>query len=347
MVTVNQAKKPFALPLRVVGFIFLAAVVVTSAVTPAQADTVRACLVRTIDTSRWSPPSPDPMGITVLPNGHLLVSDSEVEECVNSNPPVYWHGVNLFEADRSGTLLATATTYTPPPGSCTPFFGPGPNFTSEPTGVTINPTNGHLFFSDDDKKRIFEVDLGPDGKYGTADDIVTSFSTSPLNPAVKVDPEGVAFGEGDLFVVSGGISGGGGDAAVYQIDPGPNGRFDGVPPAGDDVVVNRFEVAPLGVGDSEGVAFDSDTGNLYVIGRDRHLIEVTTTGVLVRTIDISALPFVAPADVVYAPGSLNLLIKHLYIVDRGVDNNVDPLENDGKMYEITVNPIECILPPPL
>jgi len=126
-----------------------------------------------------------------------------------------------------------------------------------------------------------------------------------------------------------------------------NGRFDGVPPAGDDVVVNRFEVAPLGVGDSEGVAFDSDTGNLYVIGRDRHLIEVTTTGVLVRTIDISALPFVAPADVVYAPGSLNLLIKHLYIVDRGVDNNVDPFENDGKIYEITLNPIECILPPPL
>ena len=103
----------------------------------------------------------------MLPNGHLLVSDSEVEECVNNNPPVYWHGVNLFEADRSGTLLATATTYTPPPGSCIPFFGPGPSFTSEPTGVAINPTNGHLFFSDDDKKRIFEVDLGPDGKYGT------------------------------------------------------------------------------------------------------------------------------------------------------------------------------------
>ena len=78
MVAVNQAKKPFALPLRVVGFIFLAALVVTSAVTAAQADTVKACLVRITDTSQWSPPSPDPAGITVLPNGHLLVSDSDV-----------------------------------------------------------------------------------------------------------------------------------------------------------------------------------------------------------------------------------------------------------------------------
>src|SRR5437867_10227159 len=235
MFAVMQHKELFTPRLLLVGAVFLAVLGVTT-VTSAQAGTIKACLVQTVNTSAWSPPSPDPAGITLLPNGHLLISDSEVEECVNSNPPVYWHGVNLFEADRSGTLLATATTYTPPPGSCTPFFGPGPNFTSEPTGLAINPTNGHLFISDDDKKRIFEVDLGPDGKYGTADDTVTSFSTSPLNPAVKVDPEGVAFGEGDLFVVSGGISGGGGDAAVYQIDPGPNGRFDGVPPAGDDVV---------------------------------------------------------------------------------------------------------------
>jgi len=103
----------------------------------------------------------------------------------------------------------------------------------------------------------------------------------------------------------------------------------------------------LGVLDPEGVAFNPDSGTLYIIGTDRHLVEATTTGALVRTIDISALPVVAPSDVVYAPGSLIPVVKHLYITDRGVDNNVDPLENDGKMYEITVNPIECILPPPL
>src|SRR5256885_11439668 len=39
-----------------------------------------------------------------------------------------------------------------------------------------NPTNGHLFFSDDDLLKVFEVDLGPDGVYGTADDRVTSRS---------------------------------------------------------------------------------------------------------------------------------------------------------------------------
>src|SRR5439155_13804913 len=303
MVTVNQAKKPFALPLRVVGFIFLAAVVVTSAVTTAHADTIKACLIHTIDTSRWSPPSPDPMGITLLPNGHLLISDSEVEECVNDSPPVYWHGVNLFEADLSGTLLATATTYTNNSSTC-PIphpTGTASNFTDEPTGIAINPRNRHLLFSDDDRKKIFEVDLGPDGRYGTADDSVTSFSATALNTVDGIDPEGVGFGLGDLFVADGGQGG----SSVYQIDPGPNGVFDGVPPTGDDVIVNHFDTASLGAGDPEGVTFNPDTGTLYIVTNlDKHLIETTTTGVLVNQIDITALSPHSPGDVVYAPSSL-------------------------------------------
>src|SRR5947207_252935 len=311
MFAVKQHQKPLSPWLLLGGTVFLATLVslTSPVISVAVAGTLKACLIHTIDTSRWSPPSPDPAGIALLPNGHFLVSDSEVEECVNSNPPAYWHGVNLFEADRSGTLLATATTYTPPPSSCTPFFGPGPNFTSEPTGIARNPTNGHLFFSDDDLLKVFEVDLGPDGVYGTADDRVTSFSTAALNSPPEVfNPEGVAFGLGDLFVVSAGKPGGEGTTDVYQLDPGPNGRFDGLPAVGgDDVVVNHFRTDTFnpGVTDPEGIAFNPDHTSLYIIGRDRHLIETTPSGTLINQIDITPVDTCTPADVAYAPSSLN------------------------------------------
>src|SRR6266540_6789 len=159
MLAAKQHKKPPLLWLLLGGTVFLSLLVsLTSPVISAvAADTIKACLVQTIDTSLWSPPSPDPAGITSLPNGHLLISDSEVEECVNGQLPVYWQGVNLFEADRVGALLATSTTYTHLSGSCpTPPTGTASNFSSEPTGVAINPSNHHLFFSDDNQKKIFE-----------------------------------------------------------------------------------------------------------------------------------------------------------------------------------------------
>src|SRR5207237_3678542 len=47
------------------------------------------------------------------------------------------------------------------------------------------------------------------------------------------------------------------------------------------------------------------------------------------------------SDVALAPGSVNHSETHLYISDSGVDNNADPTENDGKVYEISLDPAEC------
>jgi hypothetical protein len=56
------------------------------------AEAVQASMVQTIDTSQFSPPSPDPAGITYLDSSNtLLVSDSEVNEM-----PIFT-GDNLFE----------------------------------------------------------------------------------------------------------------------------------------------------------------------------------------------------------------------------------------------------------
>jgi DNA-binding beta-propeller fold protein YncE len=138
-------------------------------------------LVNEIDASAWSPPSPDTAGIVYSESsGRLLVSDSEVNEMT------IYAGVNFFETTLSGGVLETANTL---------------SFSDEPTGLGINPQNGHIFVSDDwQGLYVYEVDLGPDGNMGTGDDTVTFFDTETFNGS---DPEGVAYAQGKLFVIDG------------------------------------------------------------------------------------------------------------------------------------------------
>ena len=64
--------------------------------------------------------------------------------------------------------------------------------------------------------------LGDDGLYDTADDIITHFRSGDFGSS---DPEGIAFDDwrGHLFVVDGT------NEEVYDVDPGENGIFDGLP----------------------------------------------------------------------------------------------------------------------
>jgi uncharacterized protein YjiK len=267
-----------------------------------------AILVQTINTYQWSPPSPDPMGITYLADSNrLLLSDSEVEEI-----PALFTGVNLFEFTLAGNLSKTYSTT---------------SFSNEPTGVAVNRGNGHWFLSNDDEKKVFEVDLGADGSFGTADDSVTWLNTLSFNSA---DPEDVAFDSrrGHLLIADGL------NAEVYDIAPGANGRFDGLAPAGDDQLTH-FDTHDMDIDDPEGITWNSDTGNLYITGHGAAtVIETTIEGALIRMIDISFIR--APAGLAYAPSSANIADRSLYIVDRGVDNNTSKGENDGKVYEIAL-----------
>jgi hypothetical protein len=265
-------------------------------------------LVQIIDTSLWSPPSPDPSGVDYHPGmQRLIVSDSEVNEM-----PIY-DGVNVFLAQTDGTLT----------GGCNTL-----DFSNEPTEVTVNPANGHIFFSDDSEKRIFEVNPGPDNVYCTGDDIVTWFRTAAFNSR---DPEGVAYGQGNLFIADGV------NTQVYRVSPGPNGVFDGVPPAGDDQVTD-FDTASMGLRDPEGIGFHQGRGTLFIVSRkDKILVETTPDGTVVQTFDIRFLNAVAPAGVGTGPGSQNPSVTNIYLSARGVDNNSDPDENDGKIYELALD----------
>ena len=269
-----------------------------------------ASLVQKINASKFKPPSPDSAGIAYnATSDSLLMSDSEVNEMR------IYKGVNVFELTRSGSLFARFDTT---------------DFSDEPTGVAINPANGHCFFSDDTNPSVYEVDPGPDGTCLTGDDTVTSFETDDFGSG---DPEGVAFGQGTLFVVDGV------NAEFYAVTPGANGVFDGVPPSGDDQVTS-CDTASLGVNDPEGITFDTASGHLFVVGKPKtQMAQISTACELVRMIDISAANAVRPAGLTLAPGSVSPGVMTFWLTDRGIDNDPQPDENDGKIFELSLAPV--------
>lgn len=273
--------------------------------------------VQTVNASAGLVPSPDPSGIAYIPTlNQLLICDGEVDEMSG-----LFTGANLFETNLSGSLLATGTTL---------------GYSIEPTGIAFNPTNQHLFISDDDKREIFEIVAGADGLYNTSDDLVTSFDTAKFN---SLDPEGVAYDSADnlLFIIDG-IN-----TEVYQVNPGANGVFDGIPASGGDDVVTNFDVQIIGIFDPEGIHYDSTSGHLFLVGNNRNLIyEITTTGALVQRYNTAAANILHNGDITLAPSSNQPSVTNFYVVDRGIDNDIDPSENDGRLYEFTLaaeNPI--------
>jgi hypothetical protein len=254
--------------------------------------------VKTTNTSQFSSPSPDPSGITYLNQSNtLLISDGEVDEIPN-----LFQGKNLFETDLAGSLQNTYTTSA---------------YSLEPTGVDYNPTNRFLYSSDDNSDRIFQLNPGTDGIYNTFDDFSSVlFSTRTFN---SFDPESVVYSPttGNLFIVDGVNS------EVYQVTT-------------SGTLISQFDTESLGIVDPEGGTL-LDNGNLAIIGfPENRVAEVTTSGALVQVYDISAANPIKPAGLALAPSSQNASQRSLYIVDRGIDNNVDPNENDGRMFEFSL-----------
>ncbi|HSF61103.1 MAG TPA: cadherin domain-containing protein, partial [Gaiellaceae bacterium] len=271
-------------------------------------------LENTVNMGGLSPPSPDPSGITYLPDpiDRLMISDGEVEETVNG--VTHFQGSNVWELSRTGGVLRTTNLSNLPP-AVVPI-------SNEPTGVAFNPNTGHYYFSDDGQKKIYDLNPGADGLVGTSGDSWTSFDTTA---AGNGDPEGVAFDTfgGHLFVADGV------NKEVYEYTT-------------LGTLVNHFDVEQYGVSDPETVEFNRVTGTLFVLS-DRNnsgpdapiIVETTRSGALLQTISVSASNGFKPAGLAYAPASNGSGAQRFYIVDRGVDNNNDPNESDGKLYELT------------
>jgi hypothetical protein len=272
----------------------------------AQAATLSASLVATRTTSTWAVPSPDPSGITWDPVAdQLIISDSEVDEM-----PLY-RGTNLFVASRTGQQAAF-------PGGTTLTWS------REPTGVSFQPATRSLFVSDDDKDLIFKVQAGNDGRYGTADDTRTSFSTAAFGNG---DPEDMAIDtevtpDGHVLAIDG--SG----KEIYEYAPGANGAY---------TLVASYDMLRHGARDPEGIAYHPTRKTILVLDwRTQKIYEVDRRGELLNVIGITAAKAMKAAGIAVAPASNGSGALNLYIVDRGVDNNDVPTENDGRFYEMSV-----------
>lgn len=287
---------------------------------PAFATTFPSNWIQTIHTDDIKNPSffpkssPDPSDIAYLSlKNTLLVCDAEVDEI-----PDLFTGDNLFEISRSGVLLNTYSTTT----------SSRSGYSNEPAGCAFDPLSGHLFISDDAQKQVFELSPDSDGNF-TLDSPRTSFSTLRVC-GTDSDPEGVAFGDGTLFIIDGINS------ELYKVKPGPDGLFNGV-----GETCTSFDTSAL-VLDPEGVAYDPDTpGHLYVTGNkdENRLIDFTTAGIWARTIDvrISSNEPDNPSGLAAVPKNKTADSKtHIFITDRGVNNSTDSNENDGKIYEFSL-----------
>jgi hypothetical protein len=270
-------------------------------------------VIQTISTADWIPASPDPAGITWRPDtGDFLTCDDEVDEMS------IFAGVNVWTHSSAGVVSGTASTL---------------GFGNEPTGIAFDPAGGRLWISDDNAEVIYQVALGGDGVFGTADDGV--FDIDGLIQAGCDDLEDVTYDNVNdrLFALSRiGLE-------ICEITPGPNGTFDDAPPLGDDVVT----VASLDANEFDrprGIVYDPFWNTLVIADRGTgHLHEVTPGGVLLRRIDVNFPAGVRLSGVTIAPGSTNPVLRNYWVVESGVDNGVNPLENDGRLFEIVAVPL--------
>jgi uncharacterized protein YjiK len=267
-------------------------------------------LVRTVNMGALSPPSPDPSGIThVSATDRLVVVDGEVEETVNGIS--HFQGANVWELNRNGLTLSRTTNISTRSPTQVPL-------SNEPVGVAFNPSNGHYYVSDDNAKRVYDLNPGSDGLIGTSNDTWTSFSTQG---AGNTDPEGLAYkaSTGRIYVADGV------NREVYEYTT-------------SGTLLSHFDTARYGVDDPESVEVNSTSGTLYVLSNRQSgsiIIETTTSGSLIQTIGFAASGARKPAGLAYANASNGSGVKRFFIVDRGVDNNSDPRAVDGKLYEMT------------
>jgi len=253
------------------------------------------------------------MGITYdARTKRLLISDSEVDEM-----PALWKGRNLFVVKRKGNLVSSRTLK---------------KFTVEPEDLAMDSRHRALYITDDDLDRVFKDKAGKDGAFGTRDDVVvTVLHTRRFG---SLDPEGLAWRGGRkpmLVVTDSGDTGPTSLPRVYKILRGKDKRF-----GTRDDVIKSFGVHKYGFTNAEDVAIKGK--RLFIVSSRQHFIlETTIKGALVRKIDLTSVGLKAASGITFAPGTDGGKGR-IYITDSGVDNNVNPGENDGRLFELKIVP---------
>ena len=120
---------------------------------------------------------------------------------------------------------------------------------------------------------------------------------------------------------------------IYKIRRGKDRRFG----TRDDFICS-FEVHRYGFTTAEDIVATRFTHHLLIVSsRQRFILETTMKGALVRKIDLTSVGVKAASGITFAPGTDGSKSR-LYLTDSGVDNNVNPGENDGRLFELKIVP---------
>jgi Ca2+-binding RTX toxin-like protein len=261
-------------------------------------------VVKIIDTTKWSKPSPDPSGLAWVPGvsgtGPLLLCDSEVNESPFNRPD------NLFHLSATGTFDHSSSIE---------------SYTIEPTGLAFVGATGHLFVSDDDKNAVFEVDASNPGVK------LSSFSTS----GYATDLEDIAYdpAANHLLLMQGG--GDGNAHTIFETTTGGSVLKSMVLPS----TISDPEAIAY---DSANQVFYISGGfspDIFVVSRDGKTIVDTITVLEGLTNPISGTR-VHPKGLTFAPSSNpndDPSVMSLWVADYGRDQVMD-----GRLFEIQLAP---------
>jgi len=268
-------------------------------------------------------PATDPAGIAFHdPSGHLFLADSEISE-LGIFPDTVSN--NLFEVSRDGEELIRSFDLTDEATTGT--------VNEEPTGITFDPVSDRFYVSNDNSNQIYRYNLQSQGENAsfTVEDTISLEELqqqAPLNLAEGLtgDFEGVAVNadSGRIYAVDGS----GQSIVTLRYDQG----FE---------FINRFELNSEDrevVSDPEGISVNPETGNLFVVSETDNIIaKYTPQGDFLGEFSLDNL---SPSQIA-AQGlafgafsaSANNPLDSLYIADGRVDNNDNPDERDGRVYE--------------
>ncbi|MBA4099882.1 MAG: hypothetical protein C0484_24295, partial [Rhodospirillum sp.] len=228
------------------------------------------------------------------------MSDSEVDETPFFRPD------NLFYLSATGVFDHSASLAA---------------FCKEPTGVAFNPLNGHVFISDDNKKKVFEID--PDNP-GT---LISSFSTTAIGAN---DVEDIIFDPvtGHLLLSEG-----------EQSSLHPRTIFE---VTNNGSLISSVAL-PVAVGDPEGFAYDAarnvfyfsghSSEDIFVVSRDGQILETLT--LLEAYQNPISDTGVKPKGLTMAPSSDpndDPSVMSLWVADYGKDQVMD-----GRLFEIQLS----------
>lgn len=248
----------------------------------------------------------DPSGLAYVPElNRLFIADSEHDESPFNSP------TNLFAVTLGGTQATLSPSY-----SLT-------GFTREPTGLEYNPSNGYLYITSDDARKVFWVNPeNPSVKVG-------EFSLNSFGILDAEDPE---FDQnGHMYILSGVTQ------DIFEFMPTSNGS---------SFTLVRSVSLPSVITDAEGLAYDAardvfyiasgaTRGKIFALDHDMNLL--STLELLDEPAYRNPIGGSKPKikGLELAPSSNPNDGDHLslYAADYGADQKAD-----GRLFEIDLHP---------